>query len=128
MKFVRRDAVLAVGNHPHSRHPLGQRDGAIFHDRADLHGELPLGMVNTALPAALCLEVNRLLATTDWTDNTLRPPLRNEVGNAAVFVREKGNRFLKCLRCSKVFRAHSVKVHYEHGLVKYVIAFSKGGV
>ena len=54
MQFVTAHAVLTVGNHPHGREPLAQRDRAVFHDRADFDCELTAVFVaRVALPAAL---------------------------------------------------------------------------
>ncbi len=43
--LVTADTVLAVGDHPHCGQPLVQTDRRIFHDGADLDGELTLRMV-----------------------------------------------------------------------------------
>jgi hypothetical protein len=49
-EFVRRDAVLRVGDEPNRREPLVETEGRILEDGADLHGELLFARL--ALPEA----------------------------------------------------------------------------
>ena len=50
--LVTADSVLAVSEQPSSGEPLVQADGRIFHDGANLDGELALRMMAGASPSA----------------------------------------------------------------------------
>src|SRR5258708_5626924 len=50
--LVAANTVLAIGKHPRCHEPLVQRDRRILIDRANLGGELALGMMATAFPSA----------------------------------------------------------------------------
>ena len=50
VKLIGGNAVLAVGEQPHGDQPLVEAERGVFHDGADLHGELPLRVLLFALP------------------------------------------------------------------------------
>lgn len=67
--FVGANPVLAIDHHPHSGEPLGQRDGAIFHDGADLDGKLLLQMLPATLPHLGIRHKRDFPRLTAWTDD-----------------------------------------------------------
>src|SRR5258708_17278901 len=71
MNLPRRNTVLAVCEHPHSRQPLLQRDGRVLEDSSEFHRELPSAIA--ALESLLSLEVVRLLSETGRTLCAIRP-------------------------------------------------------
>jgi len=95
VNLVRRNAVLAVNQHPKGREPLLQRDRRILEDREFLDGELiPAG---AALPALLSLEVVwilGILARTIWATRAIEPAHCGYGINAGLFVAKVLNRLL----------------------------------
>src|SRR6185437_15728478 len=71
VEFVAADAVLAVADHPHCRHPPIQTNRGILKDRADLEGELLLAAVAEPNPTGLHKRIAFRTAT-----RTKRLPIR----------------------------------------------------
>jgi len=46
--LIRRNAALAIGDHPYSKKPFVQADWRVFKDSTDLDGELPLRVLRLA--------------------------------------------------------------------------------
>ncbi len=87
VNLPRANPVSAVGNQPKNRKPFIQADRGVFHDRADLDGELPLRVTVAALPALLILQVAYTVTAAPGTlDDSIGPTLRGKVMNAIVFV------------------------------------------
>lgn len=124
--FVGRNAVLAVGDHPHGAEPLIEADRGILEDSPDLNRELALGMMTAALPAILILQERYLLASAPGADNAVRPAALNEELQAIIRIREVNNRFLECLRfairhfLSALFFNSGERIGRTGGLVKYI--------
>ena len=75
--FVRADAVLRVGDHPHARQPLIQAERGVLENRAGLEGELSLRVTGLALPSVAGLvEIDRLRPALGALD-----PVRPAPGN-----------------------------------------------
>ena len=63
VKFRRRDAVLAVQEHPDCREPLLQGDRRVLKDRASLQREARFRVLRIALPDAILGKVADLFRT-----------------------------------------------------------------
>ena len=88
------NTIAAIRNEPHNRHPLFQADGRVFHDRADLDGELASWVPCAALPAVLLCEESGTLAPAGRANHyAIGPTLRGEVIDAVLFRGKVLNRF-----------------------------------
>ncbi len=96
--LVRRDTILAVGQHPNGSEPLIGRDGRILHDGANLCRELPLWMYALALPLALILQEYNVSPTAPGAvHDAIREAKALHVLHCIVGIREKQNRILQGL-------------------------------
>lgn len=128
-QLIRRNAVLTIRQHPHGREPLGQRDWAVFHDRADLHAELLAGMFRLAFPAPLLGKVMDLVAPTGRAGHAVRPAHLDEVSNTPILVTEIRHGFLEAfgrLDCLLTL-CHTQSVANPPWLVKYIITLARDG-
>src|SRR5438045_4739345 len=83
--FVTANSVLAVGEHPHCRKPLVQRNRAIFKNRPHLDRKLAFRVMTSTLPsAALGVEVADAIRATYRVNHTIRPAPNGEIVNAVV--------------------------------------------
>jgi len=72
VNLPRRDAVLAVHEHPDRRHPLIESKSRVLEDRANLDGELLLAGI--AVPDSPGLNERVLIRTAPWADDfAVRP-------------------------------------------------------
>src|SRR5690242_5153130 len=94
-EFIRANPVLAIDEQPHCGKPLVQANGGILKDSSNFDGELPLGMVTTALPDTPRCVVLHFARPASWTDNTVRPTAASKIISAVVEIREINNCFLK---------------------------------
>jgi len=124
VNLIRRNSVLCRRNDPNRSKPLVQAQRRVLKNRARLCGELPFRMMAPTLPLVLIFEERHVSATTDGTDNTIRPEMLDHVIQAVVLVSKIQDRFLKCLRfLNSVF--HESRVPGLCGFVTYVNAISK---
>src|SRR5712691_13265523 len=73
-QLVRTDAVLSRRNEPGGNQPLVDATRAVFHDAADLHGELSAGVLFSALPDTTRLgEADGRTAASRTPNDTIRP-------------------------------------------------------
>jgi hypothetical protein len=115
VNLVRANAVLAVGQHPHCRHPLIQTDRAIFHNRADFEGELLFATL--AVPHFASLDKGVLVGSTTRASHFASSPAQVlRVVEATVCVGEEDDGLLKCMR-----RFHSSNLVQIVLCVKYII-------
>jgi len=116
------DAILGVLQHPDGRKPFVKADRRVFHDGADLDGELPLRVADATLPAQLVLEKADRGAAADRADNALLPfgATGYEVSQAIRRIGEVENRFLEGLGFVGAF--HTSIVPQIRVLVKYIFA------
>jgi len=123
--FITGDSVLGIRDEPHARKPLVESQRGILKDRANLDGELPLGMMGAALPAKLILEEANLVAPAGRArHNAIGPAAFRDVGEAVVGNREIKDCFLKGLG-SVGF--HELILPRTLGLVKYIYTHIKEG-
>src|ERR1022692_464178 len=120
--FATADTVLCVLKHPHCRKPLVQTDGGIFHDGADLDGELAARVPNAALPAKLVGKEPDRSATAARADHAILPfrATRHEVIQAVRRFGKIADRFQQGLGFVKGF--HTSSVPQNRVLVKYIFA------
>jgi hypothetical protein len=114
------DAVLAVLKHPDCREPLIKADRRVFHDGADLHGELPLGMPDAALPAELLFQKAHSNTPADRANNPVLPfgTASDKVVQAVLGIREVDDCFLEGLWFVGAF--HTSIVPQNRVLGKYI--------
>ncbi len=97
VNFHAADAVLAIDQHPESRHPLIESERRIFKDRSQLERELLLAGV--AKPDAPRLNERVFLGAATWTGHlAVRPAKLFGVLESAVSVREVDDCLLECFR------------------------------
>ena len=120
--FATTDPVLGVLEHPHCRKPLVQTDGGIFHDGANLHGELAARVPDAALPAKLVGKEPDRGATATRADHAILPfrAARHEVFQAVTWIGKITDRFQEGLGFVKGF--HTSSVPQNRVLVKYIFA------
>src|SRR5207249_6859235 len=95
-QFITTNAVLGISNQPHRDQPLIEADGTIFHDGADLDGELPFGMLFLAFPDAASLDEQHISATASGTTNRTNAPTEfHHFRHASVGVGEVLNSLLE---------------------------------
>lgn len=91
--FHAADAVLAVAEHPESRHPLVHAERGILEYRPNFNGELLV--TSTAEPQAASLDEIVAVGTTAWTGHfAIRPAQLNGVIEAALRIGEVNDGFL----------------------------------
>src|SRR5208337_4442409 len=96
--LVARDAVLAIGDHPSCGKPLVQGNRRIFHDGADLDGELTLWVMLRARPSqALLAEFHGRATASRADDLAVRPSADREIVDAVIRIREVDDCFLQAL-------------------------------
>ena len=120
MNLPRRDAVLAVGNQPHSGQPFAERNRAVLKDRADFDGELAFGMTGLALPHAALCHIRHVRSSTSRARHSIRPSALYEVSDAIVEIAEIDDCGLECLgfhmlTISKVARIRPVPCLHKVG-------------
>jgi len=116
--FVGTDSVLAVGQHPHCDKPLVEGNRGIFHDGADLHGELALRMFLFAFPHASSGDKAHVSASTSRAGNAIGPTPLNHEGDAVVRVGKVLDGLLECF-----WLAHGVphsQKYAKNGLLSQV--------
>lgn len=87
--LVGANTVLAARKKPDRGKPLTKTERRIFKDSPDLDGELPLGMLDRALPYLPVSDVTRILATAGRAYyNTIWPAPRNQVSQAIIGIGE----------------------------------------
>src|SRR5579872_1233619 len=86
--LVGTDAVLAVGDHPHSYEPFVERDRRVLKDRSDLHRKLPMMMDALALPFPLIREEARIGAPASRALDAVPPAESDHPVEAVVGVGE----------------------------------------
>lgn len=119
VNLPRTDAILTVSDEPNAGQPLFKRQRRIFKDRTDLDGELPFGMANAALPAALLCQESDAVASADGaSDNAIGPTPSGQIFQAIVRVGEILDGFLKGFRLAN----HAPIVAQSRVLRKYIIA------
>jgi len=92
MNLPRRNAILAIRNHPHYRQPLVQTQRRILKNASGLDAELRLGMASLALPETARRNERHILATARRASHAMRPAAKRKVVNAVIGIREKLNR------------------------------------
>jgi len=116
INLIRTDAVLAVHNLPHGHHPFVQADGAVFHDRASLQGELWGAALLAALPGLELIKEQNVLRPATRAGDTVGPATRNQVLTAVCGGQRKRPLLpLKCLvRLPSQFSRHSAFPHIRN--------------
>jgi hypothetical protein len=94
--FVAAHTILAVGNKPHSREPLAQRDRRFIEDRTDFNGELFPAFRSAALPNSARLEEHRFLCLAVRALQAIGPALARKIVQSVVGIVEVNNRFGQC--------------------------------
>ena len=97
VNFPRRNAILAIGDHPHHGQPLIQSKRRVLKDTSGLDAELRFGMASLALPETAGRNERYILAATSRTDHAIRPAAKRKVVNAVIGVSEVLNRVCECL-------------------------------
>src|SRR5579863_828631 len=83
--LIRTDAIFAVGDKPHGGEPLVQANRGIFHNGADLDGELAFRMVAGTLPSATVGIEFHFFGVASWTsDFAIRPATKGQIVNTVV--------------------------------------------
>jgi hypothetical protein len=96
-QFAGANTVLRAGEQPDGRQPLIEADRRVFHDGADLHGELLLRVLIFAAPdAARFDEVNVHAATGRAGDGVILPAELDGGSQADIRVSEIPDSFLEC--------------------------------
>jgi hypothetical protein len=91
VNLPRANAILAIGDKPHSGQPLVQAERRILKDSASLDGELPHGVAFITLPAIVLFLKSHVVATAAWANNTIAPTASNNVLAAIDRVRKENN-------------------------------------
>lgn len=111
--LIRTDTVAAVRNHPNDHEPFFQGDRRILKDGPNLRGELAFRMNGLALPFALVVKENNVVAPTSGADHdAIRPAKQGHVGKSVVRVGIEHDRILQGLWLL-VFAVHVGKVLHE---------------
>ncbi len=117
VNLVRRNAILAVGNHPRGSEPFIKPDGAVLKNGSYLDAELLFGMFGFALPNAASRNEFHVLTTASWTDDTIGPALRHKMTQAVVEIGVEDDCGLQGLR---LFHSKT-RVPEKGYCVKYII-------
>jgi hypothetical protein len=122
VNLVRRNTILAVGNHPCSSQPFIKTDGTVLKYGSDLDAELFFGVFGFALPDATSRNEFNVFAATSWTGDTIGPALRHKMIQAVVRVGVKDDCGLQGLR---LFHSKT-RIPEKCYCVKYIIADDLG--
>jgi len=96
VNLIGRNSILAVGELPHGEQPLVQADRRVLKDRADLDGELSLGMSGLALPEVPGRQETDVVRAAGRTDHlAVLPAPRREISDAVLGIGEVSDCFLK---------------------------------
>jgi len=110
-EFVATDAVLAIGDQPYRNQPLVDAEWRIFHDAADLHGELPPLVIGLALPDVTRLsEVEVSAPASGALGHAIRPAELHHFRKGNVGIREVDDGFLEGFGPVVQCHAHSLEI------------------
>ena len=112
----RANAVLAIGDKPHSREPLIQAERRVLKDSPRLDGELAALVALVALPAVVLLLKGYIVTAATRTGDAIRPATGNNVFTAINRIREVNDCVLKGCRL------HESSMTLFDGVVKYILA------
>jgi hypothetical protein len=119
VKFPGRNAILAIGDKPHSRKPLVQAERGILKDGPGFDGELAQRVMATALPSLVPVHKLHLGATASRAGYAIGPALPGEVAEAVLgigVVHDCG------LKRGRPFRFHASRLPKPAGLAKFINA------
>jgi hypothetical protein len=106
--LVTANAVFAVHDHPHSREPLVEAQGAILENGSNLDRELTALVCALTLPLPLLRQKCHVCAATGWADNAVGPSAGHKIVKAILRIREINDCLLQCLR--GCFVRHDVRI------------------
>jgi len=111
--FVGANAIAAVGKHPDYDQPLLQRNRRVLEYGSNFCGELAFCVRAFALPLALIVQENNILAATRRAGNdAIRPTKNGHVGQSVIRIGEINHCILQSLWLVG-FAFHAVNIGYK---------------